>query len=361
MASSQDVRFFWVDALRGIAALVIVVFHYHHFYLADAFDRSAIPSIETFPYAGILLPLYSRIASQAVELFWLISGFVFAHVYLPRQVSAWNFFVARFARLYPLHFATLLYVMALQTISFHTVGHWQVYANNDIRHFLLQLSMSSNWITWSRGLSFNGPIWSVSLEIVVYGIFFLSLFAIRRSPFIVLLALSIASWAWVVFQPVHLPLVRTGVFVCAGYFFLGSLLYVLQPNKSLLRLVVLTVISLGAVVLGIAVDAERITVAGGALVLLSLAAGLDRVAPAWGTRLSPLGDISYSVYLVHVPLQMTALLFADLAFNGSRSFANSHFTLPIYVIISVAMAIALHWWLERPVGRAIRSHMLRKN
>lgn len=354
-----NARFFWVDALRGVAALVIVVHHYHHFYLGDAFDRPSIPPVEAFPYAGALFPLYNSMASNAVELFWLISGFVFAHVYLPRYVSAWTFFVARFARLYPLHFVTLIYVAALQVISLQFAGHWQVYANNDTRHFLLQLFMSSNWNSWSRGLSFNGPIWSVSLEIVVYGVFFLSLFAMRRGSFLILLALCIASWAWVVFQPVRLPLIRLGVFECAGYFFLGSLVYVLQPSKTFVRFALITAASLSAVALGIMAESERIVIAGGAIALLALAVGLDRVAPARGGQMRALGDISYSVYLVHVPLQMTALLIADLAFNGTRNFADSYFTLPVYLILSVTFAIAAHRWVERPAGQAIRSRLIR--
>ncbi len=340
---------------------MIVVFHYHHFYLADSFDRPAIPPIETYPYAGTLWLLYSPMAANAVELFWVISGFVFAHVYMPRRVSAWNFSVARFARLYPLHFATLLYVTALQAISLYAVGHWQVYGNNDVRHFSLQLFMSSNWITWSRGLSYNGPIWSVSLELVVYGIFFISLFAIRRGTFLVLLALCTASWAWVIFQPVRIPLFRLGVFECAGYFFLGALLYVAQPSKNMMNFAVLTTISLVAVALGIVADVERVVIGGSAIILLSLAAQLDRIVPAHGAQLSALGDISYSVYLIHVPLQMTALLVADLAFNGTRDFADSHFTLPVYFSLSVIIAFAAHLWFERPANRAIRSRLLRNS
>ncbi|MBK6714732.1 MAG: hypothetical protein IPG57_06450 [Burkholderiales bacterium] len=36
---------------------------------------------------------------------------------------------------------------------------------------MLQLGLASNW-GWEVGPSFNGPIWSISLEVVVYGLFF---------------------------------------------------------------------------------------------------------------------------------------------------------------------------------------------
>lgn len=351
-------RFHSVDALRGVAAIAIVVFHYHHFYLADAYDRPALPPVDAFPYAGFLAPLYGPFAAKAVELFWLISGFVFAHVYLPRQPSAWAFGVARFARLYPLHFVTLIYVAVLQLISLHAVGHWQVYENNDLRHFGLQLFMSSNWITWSRGLSFNGPIWSVSLEMVVYAMFFVSLLIMRRGPIWVSLMLCAASWTWAVFEPVTLPIVQKGVFLCAGYFFLGCLLYALRPHAGWMRAMTLSILGACVASLGVVAGVEDVTIAGIAVALVSMAAGADRVIPSWGERLSSLGDISYSVYLVHVPLQMTALLVADLAFDGSREFANSYLTLPIYVMVSVVVAFAAHHGLERPAGQAIRALLL---
>lgn len=353
----QSHRYFWVDALRGIAALCIVVFHYHHFYLEDAFGRDAIPPIAEFPYASVVWPLYSSFAANAVEMFWLISGFVFAHVYLHRPTSAWQFSVARFARLYPLHFATLLYVAILQLVSLNLVGHWQIYANNDTKHFILQLFMSSNWNTWSHGLSFNGPIWSVSLEIVVYAIFFCSLYFLRRRPIASTIALLSASWTIFYLYSSDLPFLKSGVFRCAGYFFLGSLVYLLQPDRNNYRLAIILLSGSMLVTLGIHFEIEDFYISGFALAAVSLAARLDKIFPVSGFRLSALGDISYSVYLIHVPIQMTALVLADLLFDGTREFADSYLTLPIYLCISVVLASYAHRKFERPVGAFIRQKL----
>lgn len=358
LSSSQNstaIRFHWVDALRGVAALAIVVFHYHHFYLSDAFDRPSIPPTETFPYASIIWPLYSELASKAVELFWLISGFVFAHVYLPRKTSAWEFCVARFARLYPLHFATLIYVSIVQVMSLNLNGHWQIYGNNDARHFILQLFMSSNWTTWSRGLSYNGPIWSVSFEIVVYAMFFIGLSALRRKPMFLSLALCGASWAFATLHPIDFPVLRNAVFLCAGYFFLGTLIYTFLSKDSYARIILVLLLGMCALIVGNTMDLEHLKISGAAVVMLSAAVGLDRTVPHLGRRLSQLGDISYSIYLVHVPLQMTVLLVADLVFDGTRSFANSYLTLPVYVALSILLAHIAHKYLERPVGKFIRA------
>ena len=97
------------------------------------------------------------------------------------SVPGWTFFVFRFSRLYPLHLATLVAVAILQSLYFRMHGCFFVYQNNDIRHFLLQLLMASKW-GFESGDSFNGPIWSISVEVLVYVVFFLMLRFVTRSP-----------------------------------------------------------------------------------------------------------------------------------------------------------------------------------
>lgn len=352
-------RYYWIDALRGIAAIVIVIFHYHHFYLTDASARPSIPDIETFPYAGVLHYFYSEVAANAVELFWLISGFVFAHVYTSRQTTLWRFSVARFARLYPLHIATLLFAALIQFISLNAAGHWQIYENNDLKHFGLQIIMASNWTSLSHGLSFNGPIWSVSLEIVVYAFFFLCLPLLKKATAAASILLCAVSWFWFFVEPIQLPLIRNSVFEVSGYFFLGSLLFSLRPDKKLSQLLITAAVIATLSILGIYLDIKQFIVASAALAFVTVAACLDQLAPRIGSKLSLLGDISYSIYLVHVPLQMIVLLIADLAFDGTRDFANSYYTLPIYLIASIFMATAAYKHFEKPSGILIRNLCLK--
>ncbi len=77
--------------------------------------------------------------------------------------------VLRFSRLYPLHLATLLLVALGQVLVSHFFGSWFIYGNNDITHFIGQLFFASAWFE----NSFNGPTWSVSVEIFLYILFFL--------------------------------------------------------------------------------------------------------------------------------------------------------------------------------------------
>ena len=352
--------FGWLDGLRGIAALCVVVFHYHHFYLVDWQDRPNIPKPDQFPFSGVLLPVYEH-GGYAVQLFWVISGFVFAHVYFRRRSSLPGFIMARFARLYPLHFATLVIVALLQWLSMFEVGHWQIYGNNDAQHFALQLIFSSNWSTLSRGLSFNGPIWSVSLEIMAYFLFYFSLPALRKYPFYGAISFSIIGFIFNVYWPTQIPLVSNAVAPCIGYFFIGTAVYAATyngGNKYEIRNIIFGV-SIVALAAGYLIHQQELLVAAGSVILVSLAIRLDAVGFRTPTPLAFLGRTSYSIYLVHVPLQMGALIFADVVLGGTRSFAQSAWLMPIYITAALAIAQMSYKWLERPANAFLHSRIKR--
>lgn len=75
------------------------------------------------------------------------------------------------SRVSPLHFATLLAVALWQLARKEMTGEFFVYPFNDSYHFLLNLLFASSW-GLERGNAFNGPIWSVSVEVLLYAMFF---------------------------------------------------------------------------------------------------------------------------------------------------------------------------------------------
>lgn len=353
--------FNWVDALRGIAAAMIVVFHYHHFFLTDYTSRPQIPDVSTFPYASILSGVYSH-GALAVEFFWVISGFVFMHVYRHRKITFAEFWLFRIARLYPLHVATLLSVAALQMVNWWVLGTWQIYGNNDLRHFLLQVVFASNWSNLSRGLSFNGPIWSVSIELIAYMLFFVALGGLKRfglpiaAGLCLLLAyLSGASW----FDP---PLLRKITLICASFFFCGSGLYFLFLSCCGRSVLILFYVVTLALISGLAFmwALPKVSLATTAATLILAAAYLDVSARFSLKGLSTIGEISYGLYLIHVPLQILFLTCTDLVAPGYRGFAQSYWLLPAYVIASFVLAHMSYRYLESPLSRYIRRQARRK-
>jgi peptidoglycan/LPS O-acetylase OafA/YrhL len=89
-------RFHFVDLLRGLSAIIILIWHYNHFYWTNEIGLTH-GSIRQ-PFYSILKPFYTD-GYWAVQFFWLISGFVFSHVYSHRRTSGKEFFIRRFARL----------------------------------------------------------------------------------------------------------------------------------------------------------------------------------------------------------------------------------------------------------------------
>jgi len=152
-------RFYSLDVLRGVAALAIVFWHWQHFHWVHG-----VPLVR--PMERIFFLFYGG-GWLAVYLFFTLSGFVFFWLYAKdvanRRVSARDFFVLRFSRLYPLYLATLL-AAALGHFAFRRLsGTDFVYRFNDGYHFLLNLGMASSW-GLEKGNSFNGPARTISVE-----------------------------------------------------------------------------------------------------------------------------------------------------------------------------------------------------
>jgi peptidoglycan/LPS O-acetylase OafA/YrhL len=181
--SREPARLHELDSLRAIAAIGVVGWHYvTHFGAAP------------LPY--LMAPFY-RHGELLVDFFFVLSGFVLARAYWNDRRSATfaNNVRDRIARMYPLHLTTLCVVAVMQWILVnHLASPPFVYLYNDAYDFALNLLLL-NRTGLERGLSFNGPSWSISTEFVV-NLLFLGAIAlprhIARAGLFGLLAVSLA-------------------------------------------------------------------------------------------------------------------------------------------------------------------------
>src|SRR5437762_3835756 len=166
-------RLYSLDVLRGLAALSVVFWHWQHFSYSGT--QPAIVSPERLPLYPVFFLFYTK-GALAVDLFFSLSGFVFFWLYSDsvsrKTISGREFAWLRFTRLYPLHLATLLAVAFGQWAYHSRTGAFFVYHFNDAKHFALNLFLGSSW-GLENGFSFNGPVWSVSVEVALYAMFFL--------------------------------------------------------------------------------------------------------------------------------------------------------------------------------------------
>jgi peptidoglycan/LPS O-acetylase OafA/YrhL len=103
-------------------------------------------------------------------------------------------FIDRFSRIYPLHLATFVVVAVLQKIYSAYTGNAFVYPFNDAYHALLNVLLAPAW-GFEDGWSFNGPVWSVSVEVLLYGAFFL-LWRYAPAPLVISVGLVVSA-AWI--------------------------------------------------------------------------------------------------------------------------------------------------------------------
>lgn len=343
-----------VDLLRGLAALSVIVWHYQCLYAGTPGAPILFHSRNEQPLYWLLRPFYEY-GAAAVQLFWAISGFVFAAAYLNRRWAAKQFFVARLARLYPLHLVTLLVVAGIQTFSRRAFGHIQIGGIDDLYHFGLNLVFACAW-GLEKGFSYNNPIWSVSIELVIYFAFFLFIPIVTRLRFVAPTALTI------LFYQLHTRGVP-GEFWQCGYFFFGGVFLFSVVDRLGKRSLALGVAMLalwlrkGYGLLDVTLwYAFPLLFAG----ILVCAASIDKFARTRPVtlKLAWIGESTYGTYLLHFPLMMVILCLFDttgvdrLAFIGRAKFFVA------YIAALFGMARLCYLYFEAPADRAIRAYFL---
>jgi len=347
-----------LEAIRFLSACAVLIWHYQHFYyIGDKPGPSYI--VPDQPLYALLWPLYQA-GYYGVNVFWCISGFIFFWKYREtisnHQITPKKFFVLRFSRLYPLHIATLLLVILPQAIYLRQTGHYFVYVYNDLYHFALQIFMASNW-GLQQSYSFNGPIWSISIEVLVYIIFFVALRYIGRPVLVCLAAIGIAVVA-------KLMRLESPIFDCLGLFFIGGLTCIIKDHVQ--GMTQRSLINIAAIVLAVVIP--LVAVACNAFAIrhfsylfwatctpLLLYAGANDFGLAGRARamIEAAGNMTYSSYLIHFPLQVT--IAAAFASAGQAMPLASPIFLLSFVGITLVLAYLIFEFFEKPAQRLIRS------
>jgi len=207
-----------LDLSRLLAACAVLFWHYQHFFVPPV-------SYQFHVDRSVVSPFYHQLAwlfdygHVAVQYFWAVSGFVFAHVYLADAGARGRFWLARVARLWPLHLLTLVLVALMQAAYNGINGTEFIYHQQSVKHFLLSLGLAHYW-GWQGDQSFNGPSWSLSTEILAYAAFWVLLPGLRRAPLVLALAAAMLALGLFFGGFPNKP-----VFTCIGYFFGGAAVY----------------------------------------------------------------------------------------------------------------------------------------
>ncbi len=338
-----------IELLRFLTSLSVLLYHYRHF-----FSPYNILSEKSYDSFSSNLPFYNYIESfytygfYGVHVFYTISGFVFAYVYLSlnKETTFKEFGVNRIARLYPLHFLTLILVTLLQFAFLNSHGGFQFNLINDLYHFILQIFFISSW-GFENGNSFNGPIWSVSVEIGIYILFFFLLKLIQKYKIFLLLFLS----ALLVIVD-KLNIIETLFLECARLFFSGVLIFYLF-EKYIKSNAIFFVISLLMLAISF-VGNFKTFVFCPAILMIFLSFENLITKEKMKSIFNSLGNLTYSLYLLHIPFQLL-IIYSSYSFFGNLDFTYNNYFFTVYFLLLFLIAHFTFNFYEKPTNRLIRN------
>lgn len=363
-------RFEELEAYRGVAAVLIVVFHVYQY------SREG-QELDQYVYEGTPLHLFFSNLDVTVAWFFVLSGFL---IFLPFVIAAINaedpqsargFLIRRAIRIVPLYYVAILIVWTLRYTG--AKEQWV----DLFEHLTFTQVFSQKYIFWTIG-----PAWSLSVEVIFY-LFVAALGPIaysvcrristRRARAVLLtgavLALGITSvlYKWWAFYLADIPEdnwpVYFGPLAKLDTFAIGMLLaigVVASKNRPLMRGILPSLLRLSGLMLlavvflfrlsSAAVELYVHTLAGLAFVLVLASTVLGPRKSSWERMLVHptfqfLGLISYSVYIWHEPLMLELSKYSVLV-----STAPSAFPLNTLVLLSVSIVVATfsYWLVERP-------------
>jgi peptidoglycan/LPS O-acetylase OafA/YrhL len=339
-----------IEIGRFLCALAVILWHYQQFFQPGLEGGSSdVPSdVIKYPFYSVLSFFYLN-GHHAVVIFWMLSGFIFfwkyGEIVHERKVSVYRFFILRFSRLYPLHLVTLIIVAILQILYLSSHRDYFIYSHNDASHFVSQLVFASNWFGW-QPFTFNGSIWSVSVEVLAYAFFFL-LVRFFRPGLLLCLVVAVIFKALDHFQPQSL-------FVCIEYFFVGGavvrLIEKLTKTQSRIAfwLCAAGIVAIGATRLGSGTVIIFAFCCLTAFALFNEAVGLRL------ERLSRVGDLTYASYLIHFPIQLLLVLVLDWI-GVSRNVFFSPFALMAFIAVTFGVSWVVFHGFEMPAQKRIRA------
>jgi len=351
-------RFKALDGIRGIAAIIVAfIWHYQHF------------APETYPFSKVLYWPY-HFGWIMVDLFFILSGFIFFNIYGKRisehTLSLKDFAVLRFSRLYPLHWLTLIVVFVIQVFrKLNGVPSFPLHYSRNIMLFLFNIPMLQNgWIT--TAFSYNGPAWSIPIEIMMYLLFFAVFFNTGKTKkYIVYCLLLIYLGVIITFSRQNIPFFNGQVSRGLMGFFIGCITGEVYNFCNVSK-------KIGNVFTGFCCFAMLF------LTIVPALFGYD-VLKSWALvytfaffpafvfvvlkikvlsnifSIKPLvyfGNLSYAIYLLHYPCQLIVKTLDE--FTGLHINYSSKAFFIMFTISVIVLSHFTYYFFEKPVQKYIR-------
>jgi peptidoglycan/LPS O-acetylase OafA/YrhL len=332
-------RLLELDALRGIAAIGVVLFHY----------LVAFASIYEHPNEILPSFRYFRYGSHGVELFFIISGFVI-FMSLERTKNSSDFIFGRFSRLYPTYWTAVILSFTVVTIARLPNLHI------DLKDALVNLTMLQEFLNVRH---IDGNYWTLEIELS----FYIIMLFLHVTKFLRRINLVAVLWLLLICTNFLLetlnislfePRLKTFLILDRAHFFIiGMLLYkIFSSQKDVaFKYFIICICLLFSLLKG-----------GGESLLFASLFVATFVAFIKGNLMfinqKPLlflGTISYSLYLTHLHLGMVTIKTLE------KLGVNINISIAAALCLAILVATAITFFIEKPAIRFLKSRYRRFN
>ncbi len=357
-----------LDGLRGVAALLVVIFHVFETYSGDRFHQ--------FINHGYL----------AVDFFFLLSGFVVGYAYDDRwgKMTQWDFYKRRLIRLQPMVImgtiiGAILFYFQAGPVFPQIAGTpvWQMLLVMLLGFTMLPLPTSMDIRGWQEMHPLNGPAWSLFFEYVaniLYALIFrrfsktlLAIFVFLSACFLVQFLVMgpqgdvIGGWSINATQ-LHIGFARllypffAGLLLCR----MGKLIHIKNAFaiSSVLILIVFFIPRIGGSEhLWMNGLYESVAIIIVFPLIVSIGAGGNITGKFSAKVCKFFGDISYPIYITHYPL---IYLYIGWVAKNKVPMGYGLCVGLLLFIVAVAVAYASLKLYDEPVRNWLKKRFLMK-
>lgn len=339
--NKNDVKYFvFLDGLRGLAAISVVLLHWLDGHARTMFGSSIL----------------------AVDFFFLLSGFVIAHAYEERLSNGYarsTFFLTRLIRLWPL-IALGALLGAMRFLMKGLLEHDESLVATSLFQTVTTLIMvPTGYEKVVELFPLNAPLWSLHFELLAYLAFGLWMFRARTRSLLILSGLAAAFYLWA----------ESSEHVLGGGYLLGlsriclsfplgvvlcrereRFLELHLPSGAWLTLPMLALFALPrpyvppiVALLVMLVAFPYVLISGSRVQLSPITSRLGKLS----------GEISYPLYVLHLPLMWTMnRSFLSLGLSTDEAIVWWGF---LIIPSLVAMAYFAFTYFDKPVRRWLTS------
>ena len=365
LSSESTNRLPELDGVRGLAILLVLIWHCINYYTPDEDSIGA-------AFVG-----FFRLSWSGVDLFFVLSGFLIGGILIDNRRSSnyWRtFYLRRMCRIFPLYFLLFLIFLILVRTGPDRLD-WLL---KDPLPAFSYATFTQNFVMAdvnTYGANFMGPTWSLAVEEQFYLLLPIIIFLCspKRLPYVLVLLIICAPLArFIVFHwffanhflaagvlmPCKADALLLGV-LCAWAIRQGRILQAIKEKRLLLYLV-FAFFLISTYIFGYALgryETRGMVFFGGSSIaalyssLLLIAVSYERSAIKYllsNTHLRKLGEIAYGVYLLHLPI--IGLAFGLVLNQSPRIKTLGELAVVLFALwLTIVTAQASWRFLEKPI------------